>query len=160
MSWLKTALASLVFVSSVAAADDSDPVTMARNIGFTGCDVLINSTFENAKSANERRTNIRYFEGQAKKSVDIDMTYGSIGDTVIQTVHFAKEGGYCYASMTATITQPGNCAGLLNQDEHFRYTADAAGILWSKNAGGVTKLFTQTGNHCTQIFIRDQKVKI
>ncbi|MBJ3590528.1 hypothetical protein JGC56_05055 [Salmonella enterica subsp. enterica serovar Saintpaul] len=157
----KLIISSVLLASfSTHAGVDADAVKMANNVGFTKCNALIKSTFDNANSAKERRVNIRYFPEKSKDDIDIDMTYGSTGDTVIQSVHFSQSGGYCYASSTAIITQEGNCAGILNRDNHFKYVADSAGVLWSKNKGGVLKMYTQTGNYCTQIFLLDNKAKI
>lgn len=154
-------ISSLFLTSfSIYAGLQEDPVTMANNVGFSSCNALIKEVFSNSTSAQERRTNIRYFPETVKDSVDIDMTYGSIGDTVIESVHFSKSGGYCYANATAIITQQGNCAGLLSQDNYFKYVADSAGVLWAKNKGGVLKMYTQTGNYCTQIFTLVSKEKI
>lgn len=152
--------AILLTSSSAYAAGNEDPASMANSVGFNGCNSLIKSVFDNSVSAKEKRTNIRYYPEQSKDTVDIDMTYGSTGDTVIHSAHFSRRGGYCYASATAMITEPGNCAGLLSQDKYFKYVGDSAGVLWSKNKGGTSKLFTQTGNYCTQIFVTDTKVKI
>jgi len=137
-----------------------DAVKMANDVGFIKCNALIKDTFDNSISAKESRTNVRYFPEKSKDSIDIDITYGSVGDTIIQSVHFSQSGGYCYATSTSILTQEGSCAGLLNQDSHFKYVADSAGVLWAKNKGGILKMYTQTGSNCTQIFLMDSKTKI
>lgn len=102
----KLIISSVLLASfSTHAGVDADAVKMANNVGFTKCNTLIKSTFDNANSAKERRVNIRYFPEKSKDDIDIDMTYGSTGDTVIQSVRFSQSGGYCYASSTAIITQ-------------------------------------------------------
>jgi len=58
------------------------------------------------------------------------------------------------------IAQEGNCAGMLNKDQDFKYKDDSAGALWSENKGGVIKLLIQSGNTCNQIFVRSNKQKI
>lgn len=154
-------ISSIILASFFANAGmNEDAVKMANNVGFTECNAFIKATFNNAISAPQSRINVRYSPETSKNNIDMDISYGSIGDAVIQSVHFSKSGGYCYASSTSIITQEGNCAGLLSQDRYFKYVADSAGILWSKNKGGVLKMYTQTGSYCTQIFIMDNKAKI
>ncbi|UGB01493.1 hypothetical protein LRS40_17630 [Leclercia sp. G3L] len=159
---LNRLIISSVFLASFSthAAVNVDAVKMANDVGFTKCNALIKATFDNSTSAKESRTNVRYFPEKSRDNIDIDITYGSVGDTIIQSVHFSQSGGYCYASSTSIIAQEGNCAGLLNQDGHFKYVADSAGVLWSKNKGGILKMYTQTGNYCTQIYVMDNKAKI
>lgn len=142
-----------------AHAGEANPIKMANQVGFIGCDSLIAETFEHALKSSERRFSVDYFDETAKNSVDIYVTFGSTGDTVWQTAHFEKNGGYCYSVMRAMISEAGNCAGLLNKDQYFKYTDDSAGALWSKNKGGVNKLFIQSGNICNQIFAQSNKQK-
>lgn len=143
----------------VSIAGNANPIDMARQVGFVGCDALIAETFEHALKSQERRFSINYFDETASNSIDLYVTFGKTGDTVWQTAHFEKNGGYCYAVARGTISEEGNCAGLLNKDQHFKYVADSAGALWSKNKGGVQKLFIQSGNTCNQIFITSDKQK-
>lgn len=154
--------AAAVFVTCFCGnviAGDANPVEMARQVGFLGCDSLIAETFEQALKSSERRFSVNYFDETAKNSVDLYVTFGSPGDTVWQTAHFEKSGGNCYSVVRTMISEVGNCAGLLNKDEYFKYKTDSAGALWSENKGGVTKLFIQSGNACGQIFIKANKMK-
>lgn len=140
-------------------ADEANPVDMARKAGFLGCDSLIVDTFELAMKASERRFSVNYFDETAKNSVDLYVTFGKTGDTVWQTVHFEKSGGYCYATKRSMIAAEGNCAGLLSKDQYFKYLDDSAGALWSQNKGGVNKIFIQSGSTCNQFFIASVKQK-
>jgi hypothetical protein len=143
-----------------AFAGDANPIEMANKVGFLGCDSLIAETFEHALKSSERRFSVDYFDETAKNSVDLIVTFGKTGDTVWQTAHFEKSGGYCFSTVRSMISEEGNCAGLLNKDQNFKYKDDSAGALWSENKGGVTKLFIQSGNACNQIFIKGNKQKI
>lgn len=143
-----------------AFAGEANPIEMAHKVGFVGCDSLITNTFEHALKSSEKRFSVYYFDETAKNSVDILVTFGKTGDTVWQTAHFEKNGGYCYSVVRSMATEEGNCAGLLNKDQYFKYEDDSAGALWSKNKGGVTKLFIQSGNSCNQIFVKSDKQKI
>ncbi|TXT23667.1 MAG: hypothetical protein FD134_1984 [Gallionellaceae bacterium] len=152
-----------IFAASLygtAFAGDANPIEMARQVGFVGCDSLIGSTFEQALKSSDRRFSVNYFDETAKTSIDLLVTFGKTGDTVWQTAHFEKNGGYCYSVVQSMIAEEGNCAGLLNKDQYFKYEDDSAGALWSKNKGGVTKLFIQSSNSCNQIFVQSDKQKI
>lgn len=143
-----------------AFAGEANPIEMARETGFVGCDALIAKTFEQALKSSERRFSVSYFDETAKNSVDLLVTFGKTNDTVWQTAHFDKSGGYCYSVVRSMIAQEGNCAGMLNKDQDFKYKDDSAGALWSENKGGVIKLLIQSGNTCNQIFVRSNKQKI
>lgn len=145
---------------STANATDANPVAMVNEVGFLGCDAIVAETFEYAMRAQERRFSVDYFDENARSSVNITGTYGSTGDTIWQTAHFERRGEYCYSVVRALIFDVGNCAGLLSKDQNFKYTADSAGALWSKNKGGVNKIFIQSGNSCSQIFVNSNKKKI
>jgi hypothetical protein len=146
-------------VCVTAHAGEANPVSMANQAGFFGCDSLIAETFMQALKSSERRFSVDYFNETATNNVDLTVTFGSTGDTVLQSVHFQKSGGYCYSVGRSMISEVGNCAGLLNKDPNFKYTTDTAGALWSKNRGNVDKIFIQSGNACTQVFIQSDKQK-
>lgn len=146
------------FMGSVNASE-ANPVEMAHKVGFLGCDSLISQQFEYALKSSERRFSVQYFDETVKSSVDIYVTFGSSGDTIFQTVHFEKSSGMCYSTGRSMISELGNCAGILNKDEYFKYKDESAGALWSENKGGIGKLFIQSGNACNQIFIQSKIVK-
>lgn len=140
-------------------ASEANPIDMAREVGFVGCDALIANAFEHAMKSGERRFSVSYFKETTRNSVDLYATFGKTGDTVWQTAHFEKNAGVCYSIERIMISEEGNCAGFLNKDQYFKYVDDSAGALWSKNKGGVTKLFMQAGNTCNQIFLESHKQK-
>lgn len=156
---IKTVIAgvSAFCLGGLAMAGEADPVAMAHGVGFKGCDSLITDAFEFALKASERRFTINYFKETAKDSIDLAVTYGSPGDSVWKTAHFEKRNETCYSATRTMISNVGNCAGLLSKDKYFKYVDDAGGTIWAKNAGGVTKLFTQSGNVCIQIFQQSNK---
>lgn len=156
---IATIVICIAFFCTASIAGEANPVKMAHEVGFVGCDSLINDIFEFALKAPERRFNISYFDGIAKNNVDLTVTFGSTGDTVLQSVHFKKTGGYCYSTEQDIIFKVANCAGLLNNDEYFKYEDDSAGALWAKNKGGINKLFIQSGNSCTQVYLTSKKQK-
>jgi len=138
-------------------AGEANPIEMAHGVGFVGCDSLIAREFEHAMTAPQRRFQINYFNETARNSVDLLVTFGRTGDTVWQTVHFEKIGGYCYSAVRTMISEEGNCAGHLSKDQYFKYMYDSAGALWTENEGGVDKLFIQSGDTCNMIFARTNK---
>lgn len=152
-----SAVMYVVCAYGTAYAGEANPVAMANQVGFLGCDSLIAETFEVALKSSERRFSVDYNDETVKNSVDLYVTFGSTGDTVWQTAHFEKNGGYCYSSVRSMISEVGNCAGLLNKDQYFKYTDDSGGALWSKNKGGVVKLYIQSGNACNMIFVQGNK---
>lgn len=161
MKLLKLATTTILatFISGTAIAEDANPAEMATTVGFVGCDTLILNTFEYAMKSLDRRLTIDYFRETANTNVDFTVTFGTTGDTVTQNVHFSKNGGYCYSTVRTIISEVGNCAAFLSKDEFFKYTNDSAGALWSKNNGGVGKLFIQSGNSCSQIYMSSSKAK-
>lgn len=152
----------VVFAGSAAYADGNvNPANMANQVGFFGCNSLISRTFRLAlNSPTDKKFTIDYFDETAKSSVGIYTTWGSTGDTIWQSAHFEKHGGYCYSQERSMISTVANCAGLLSGDSAFKYTTESAGALWSKNKGGVNKIFIQSGNACVQIFINSRKQKV
>jgi hypothetical protein len=147
-------------VYGTAHAGEANPIKMANAVGFIGCDSLIAETFKHAIKSSEARFSVDYFDGTAKNSVDVYVTFGSIGDTIWQTAHFEKNGGYCYSVERSMVSEVGNCADLLSKDQYFKYTEDSAGALWSKNKGGIKKIFIQSGNSCNQIYVESNKQKV
>ncbi len=159
MQMIKTVIAgvSAFCFCGLAMAGEANMVAMAHGVGFKGCDTLITDAFEYALKASDRRVTIDYFEETAKDSIGLTATYGSPGDSVWTTTHFVKRNGVCYSSIRTVLSEVGNCAGVLSKDKYFKYVADAGGTIWAKNAGGVTKLLTQSGNVCIQIYQRSKK---
>jgi hypothetical protein len=159
MKLLKMAAATALVACfcGTALAEEANPVEMAQRAGFVGCDELILGTFDGAMKSSERRFSIDYFEETVKNNIDIVVTFGSTGDTVFKLAHFTKSGGYCYSSVRTLLSETANCGALLSKDKYFKYSNDSAGALWSKNQGGVDKLFIQSGNACNQIYIRSEK---
>jgi hypothetical protein len=149
----------LACVSSLAMAGAANPIQMANEVGFVGCDSAISDAFDHAMKSGERKFSINYFPETQRESIDFHVTFGKPNDTIFQTIHFEKRGGYCYATKRSMISDLGNCSGLLGKDEYFKYDDDAGGALWAKNKGGVTKLFIQSGNSCNLIFLADTKSK-
>jgi hypothetical protein len=146
-------------VYGTAHAGDATPIKMAHEVGFRGCDSLIAEAFNYAIKSSEARFAIDYFDETAKNSVNISVTFGSIDETNWQAAHFEKISGYCYSDERSMTSEVGNCADLLSKDQYFKYTDDSAGALWSKNKGGVKKIFIQSGNSCNQIFLKANKQK-
>lgn len=140
-------------------AGDANPIEMINKVGLVGCDSLIAETFEYALKSSDRLFSVNAFDERANNSVYMDVTFGGTGDTVWQTAHFEKIGGYCYSHSRTMIYEVGNCAGLLNKDKFFKYTDDSGGALWAKNKGGVQKVYIQAGNTCNQIYVQSNKQK-
>jgi hypothetical protein len=161
MDLLRAAAAGLVATCfyGTSVAGEADPIDMARQVGFVGCESLITDTFKQAIKSDTKRFSINYFKEMTRNSIDLSVTFGKTGDTVWQTAHFEKNGGYCYSVVRSLISEVGNCAGLLNKDEYFKFVDESAGALWSENKGGIDKIFIQSGNACNMIFLNSSKVK-
>jgi hypothetical protein len=105
---LLRAITTAIFAAcfgGTALAGAADPVEMANKVGFVGCDSLIAKTFEHALRSSERRFSVDYFDETVKNSVDLYVTFGKTGDTVWQTAHFEKNGGYCYSVVQSMISE-------------------------------------------------------
>lgn len=156
----KTILALfLATLGTGAWGQQADPVKMANDVGFVGCDSLIASTFENVMDASERMFTINYMRDTADTNISLFVTFGKPGDTVWKSGSFHKADGQCYVQIRSMVNEVGNCAGILSKDEHFKYTDDSAGALWAQNSGGVKKILMQSGNSCTQIYSLGQRAR-
>ncbi|HGV3482802.1 TPA: hypothetical protein ACNGY6_005791, partial [Klebsiella variicola subsp. variicola] len=135
-----------------------DPVTMANKAGFTNCNSLIRDMFRFSKDAQEMRTNTRYNSENVKETIDIDMAFGKPGDTIVQSTHFERRGGMCYAYSTISFNQQGSCVGIMSKDEN-KYVDESAGTIWAKNKLGAMRVMTQTGDVCSSIFFASNQMK-
>ena len=163
MKFVKKIITCITFTAcfggtSIAIA--ANPVEMAHKFGFSGCDSLIERSFDLAIKSQNSLFSIYYVDETSSDSIDIVATFGSPGDTVFQTIHFEKRGDSCYSVQRSLISGQWNCAGSLSKDENFKYTNDAAGALWSKNKGGVGKILIQSGDTCNEIYITSDIEKI
>ncbi|HHG1200170.1 hypothetical protein [Klebsiella quasipneumoniae] len=155
----QSALLSLLILSTQAfAAGTADPVTMANKAGFTNCNSLIRDIFRFSKDAQEMRTNTRYNSENVKETIDIDMAFGKPGDTIVQSTHFERRGGMCYAYSTISFNQQGSCVGIMSKDEN-KYVGESAGTIWAKNKLGAMRVMTQTGDVCSSIFFASNQMK-
>ena len=163
MKFVKKLITCITFTAcfggtSIAIA--ANPVEMAHKYGFTGCDSLIEKSFDLAIKSQNSLFSIYYSDETASDSIGMVATWGSPGDTVFQTINFEKRGDSCYSWERSLISGQWSCAGSLSKDEYFKYTDDAAGALWSKNKGGVGKILIQSGDTCNEIYIKDDTEKI
>ncbi|MCW0274093.1 MULTISPECIES: hypothetical protein [Klebsiella] len=156
----QSALFSLLILSTqtVAAAGDPDPALMANKAGFAKCNSLIRHTFRFHKDSQSYRVNTRYDKETVAHSIDIDMTYGSIGETIVQSTHFEHRDGVCYAYSSASFNQRGSCVDIMNKDGG-KYVDSNAGAIWSENKLGATRIMTQTGDFCTSYFLSGEHRK-
>ena len=144
---------ALLLSTGLVSADEADPVKMAREAGFTGCDAFIGKTFEHALKSRDRRIHTWNFNETKAEAITVTATFGLPGDSVYQMVHFSKKKGVCYSVMSALIQQEGNCTEILiKEDKNFSLFATQGDVLWARSEGGVTKLLRQAGSYCLQTY--------
>lgn len=162
MHYLRAATMTFWILGSLlngnALAGTADPVEMANEAGFTGCDSLISSSFENAIKAANKRISISYFPETARNTIDLQATFGESGDTVYKTINFVKSGRTCFAHVRAVMSEEGSCSGVMARNmDRFKYVAENGGAIWTENARGVDKLHIQAGNRCIIVYQVSQK---
>lgn len=151
----------VVMLSGAAHAGDADPVSMAHDVGFVECDKLIRSEFENAYKSANRRVSLNYFPETSAREITLTTSFGTVGDTVYNTIHFSKSGGACYSTSRSVIYLPGNCTKiLLTEDQNFKLEDTAGDAIWTKNAGGILMVMQQVGPLCAKIFHKGTKMLV
>lgn len=151
-------LSTLIISTQSFAAGDPGPAEMANKAGFTKCNSLIRKTFQYHNENQAYRINTRYNKETAAHSIDIDMAYGEIGDTIVQSAHFERKDGVCYSYSSASFNQTGSCVELMHKDG-AKYIASTAGAIWAENKLGATRIMTQTGNICTSHYFSGESMK-
>lgn len=148
----------LILSTQTVAAASSGPVDMAEKTGFTNCNSLIRDVFRFHNDAQEYRTNVRYSDETIAHSIDIDMVFGNDGEPIVQSTHFERRDGFCYAYTSVSYSEKARCVDIMHRDE-FKYIASSGGAIWAKNKLGATGIMTQTGDVCTSKIFGDKKMK-
>lgn len=87
----KTSRAALILIGllpAIAVAGNADPVALANNLGFKGCDSLIRDSFSKSMNSENRYVSTAYFEETIKDSIMITTSYGVPGDSVMISSSF------------------------------------------------------------------------
>ncbi|GBG14251.1 uncharacterized protein NMK_1816 [Novimethylophilus kurashikiensis] len=143
-----------------AYAGDANPVDMAHQVGFTGCDNLITDTFEFALKANNRRVGTKFFDESKKTNLTIIASFGDPGDIVTTTASFHKSAGKCIVQREDILAEKGVCSDMLMRDKYFKFKDEIGGVVIAENAGGVEKRLMQVEDVCLQAYYRGNSMPL
>ncbi len=135
-------------ISSMTAY--ADPIKMAHDAGFTGCDDLINEKLKRYTHSGNGHINIEYDSVKMKnKAISFLATYGESGDTVLQKITFIHSDGACTAYELGQISTPKSCIQEKEEGLVWKYVTTQGDNVWTENAGGVIAIFkTAPSNGC------------
>lgn len=150
------ALVLLALLPIAAQAVEADPVQLANDAGFHGCDTLIRSQNVGAMSSDNRRVTTDFFKETVNDSITIHTMFGSPGDSLTTTQQYRRLGNTCYVSLQMRLEFAGiNCDQMFaDPNNKFIPEAKMADITVAKNAGGVNMFAKTIGGICSVIYNR------
>lgn len=113
-------------------------IQAVHNAGFTHCDTAIKNEFSDFLKADDSRYNISWNES----GFNITCTYGSVGDTVFQSVTFTDNGKKVSTFSMASIQSPMSPAQYMQKYPAWKYQSIQGGATWAANEGGVICIMT------------------
>lgn len=130
---------------------------LARQLGFTGCDALINDVFAMAMQS-PHQFNLNALEDPSPGQLVLSVVFGAPDDVAYQTASFTKKNGACFAQQSYVVTRIGECRKLVQTDRIWTITGETVGGgLRLRNAGGgVSSVMVQAGSRCMQVYERNQ----
>ena len=156
MKYPALALLASVFVSQTCNA--ADPKFMdfvlknAHDRGFTQCDAALRDAFSFVGGEDIR---VITENGLAADSMKVVAVYGKAGDTLYTEAEFRRSGAKCRFTLTNTIVSTKSCAAEAAELPAFKYEAETAGAVFTKNSGGVRRILLPVGQQaCASIFLR------
>jgi len=125
----------------------------AHDRSFTQCDTAIRDAYSLASGQDIR---VITYSIPGTDGLKIVAVWGKAGDVIHQESQFRKVGATCVFSYTATITQLKSCAAVLGENPAFKFVAETAGVVFTKNSGGMDMLLSPVGPQaCMITYIRD-----
>lgn len=132
-------------------------VSAAHKRGFVGCDDAIRSVFKTA-GGDDIRVVTDVFDETKRDSLKMTAAWGREGDSVLAEAEFRKSGAGCLVTTTTILTSSKSCTAYAAEMHAFKYTAEAPGHIWMKNAGGANLILRPMGGSCVAIFQVGQKL--
>lgn len=128
-------------------------VGKANADGFTLCNTAIRDAFSLVDGADMR---VITQKGLYPDSLKIIAVYGQPGDVIYQEAEVRRAGTKCRFTVTTVINDAASCPAELGALPAFKYEADTAGVIFTRNTGGVNMVLIPAGaNGCTSVFVRD-----
>ena len=146
---------TILSVSLNASAADSEflafVVKNAHDRGFKQCDEAIRQTFSLA-GGTDIRVVTDSFPGFEDDTLKITAAFGEPGDAILTEAEFRKRGKKCLATTTTLVTTPKSCTAYAAEMAAFKFDAETVGVVFTKNAGGVSMLLNPVGSGCAAVF--------
>lgn len=132
---------SLFSASFLSFAAENLPIRMAHEVGFFGCDSLIEEEFKVFNASSSNRINISYDRRFKDKFIGFLATYGSIGDGVLQSVTIVNHGKECQSFTFTEIITTKSCMQYREENPYWGDSATQGDYFWTQNNGGVIAIF-------------------
>jgi hypothetical protein len=99
------------------------------------------------------------FPGFEDDTLKITAVYGQPNDSIFTEAEFRKRGDVCLATETTLITSDKSCTAYAAERSAFKFEAETAGVVFTKNAGGVPMFLKSIGSGCLAVFHRSNSFK-